>query len=172
MLSELAQRFRAFFGGAGLGTLDASPASRGQAFVRRQGGTPSPPHRADAPVTVLSEARARCLLRRVLDTDQRRQYDAYGCFAVQVADRGAFGVLQRPFFNVIELRTGYLHCCVLEEKVPLADLMLAQKLLLECDPDSFFSIANATDKPCSSYDRLRALLAGWQPGCSQSRDTA
>jgi hypothetical protein len=83
---------------------------------------------------------------------------------VRVADRSAFGILPRPFFNVMELRAGVLYCCVTEEKVPLADLMLAQKLLLERDPDLFFSTANATDKACTRDDRLRCLLAQWETG--------
>jgi hypothetical protein len=161
MLSALAQRICALHGGAEPGTPLAPP---GFASIRRQPARARVSARADASLTGLAEARARCLLRRVLDTNQRRQYEAYGCFAVQVADRSTFGILPRPFFNVMELRTGALYCCVIEGKVPLADLMLAQKLLLERDPDLFFSTANATGKGCTQDDRLRCLLTAWEAG--------
>jgi hypothetical protein len=82
---------------------------------------------------------------------------------VRAADLGAFGILPRPFFNVMELRTGHLYCCVTEAKLPLADLMLAQKLLLERDPQVFFSTANALGKACGRDDRLRCLLVEWTP---------
>jgi hypothetical protein len=161
MLGALAQRICALRGGAEVGTLLAP---LGLASIRGRPPRAQSSARANVALTALAEARARCLLRRVLDTDQRRQYEAYGCFAVEVADRGVFGILPRRFFNVMELCTGVLYCCVTEAKVPLADLMLAQKLLLECDPDLFFSTANATGKARTQDDRLRCLLLGWETG--------
>jgi hypothetical protein len=44
----------------------------------------------------------------------------------------------------------------------MADLMLAQKLLLECDPELFFTTANALGEARGRDDQLRCLLAAWQ----------
>lgn len=45
-------------------------------------------------------------------------------------------------FNVFEIATGHCYCAVPVTGVPIADLMLAQKLLLESDPAPFFLVAN------------------------------
>jgi uncharacterized protein (DUF2461 family) len=44
--------------------------------------------------------------------------------------------------NVLEMATGNCYCAVPVFGVPMADLMLALKLLLESDPDQFFRVAN------------------------------
>lgn len=89
-----------------------------------------------------SEARARRLLTRLLSAQQLRDLEKHGCFTVKVQGRGTFCILPRSTFNVIHLQTGNLYCCTTEAFVPLSDLMLAQKLLLENDPDRFFAAAN------------------------------
>jgi len=89
-----------------------------------------------------SEARARRLLTRLLSDTQLRELEKHGCFTVKIAGRGTFCILPRSTFNVIHLQTGNLYCCTTEAFVPLSDLMLAQKLLLENDPDRFFAAAN------------------------------
>jgi hypothetical protein len=89
-----------------------------------------------------SEARARRLLTRLLNAQQLRDLEKHGCFTVKVQGRGTFCILPRSTFNVIHLQTGNLYCCTTEAFVPLSDLMLAQKLLLENDPDRFFAAAN------------------------------
>jgi hypothetical protein len=167
MLATFARRISALCGGQQPRSFLELPGSAYDPTAsadNRRFGTGRAGRRA-TPITGVAEARARCLLRRVLDASQRRQYDAYGCFAVQVAGRGAFGILPRPYFNVVELRTGLLYCCVTGVAVPMADLMLAQKLLLECDPELFFATANALGEARGRDDQLRCLLAGWQgPG--------
>lgn len=89
-----------------------------------------------------SEARARRLLLRLLNPQQLRELERHGCFTVKVAGRGTFCILPRSTFNVIHLQTGNLYCCTTEAFVPLSDLMLTQKLLLENEPDRFFAAAN------------------------------
>jgi len=56
--------------------------------------------------------------------------------------RNAFCVLPREVFNVLDLWTGDLYCCTPGAILPLSDVMLTQKLLLENDPQQFFSLAN------------------------------
>ena len=89
-----------------------------------------------------SEARARKLLCRMLSASQLHELETHGCFTVEAPGRGRFCILPRTTFNVFHMQTGNLYCCNTEAFVPLSDLMLAQKLLLERDPDRFFAVAN------------------------------
>jgi hypothetical protein len=89
-----------------------------------------------------SEMRARRLLRRMLSEQQQRELQTHDCFTVEVRGRGRFCILPRSTFNVFHIQTGNLYCCNTEAFLPLSDLMLAQKLLLESDPDRFFAVAN------------------------------
>ena len=96
-----------------------------------------------------SELRARRLLCRMLSIEQRRELQAHGCFTVKVKGRGRFCVLPRSTFNVLSLETGAAYCCNVEAFVPISDLMLAQKLLLENDAERFFSVANRRSEVCA-----------------------
>ena len=89
-----------------------------------------------------AEPKARHLLLRVLSAQQRADLQSCGYFMVTVPKGGTFCVLPRYVFNVLELRTGDCYCCIPDVQVPLSDLMLAQKLLLENDPEKFFAVAN------------------------------
>jgi len=110
--------------------------SSDSAFPRLR-STPSSPLR-DA----RADARARELLLRMLSPDQRAHYESHGSFMVDVPGRGTFCILPRTAFNVVQVRSGDAYCCICEAPVPLPDLMLAQKLMLELEPECFFSIAN------------------------------
>ena len=108
-----------------------------------------------------SETRARRLLTRLLNETQLRELERHGCFTVQVPGRGKFCILPRSTFNVIHLQTGNLYCCTTEAFVPLSDLMLAQKLLLENDPDRFFAAANCRPETFAGpqEQQLRRVLS-------------
>ena len=108
-----------------------------------------------------SETRARRLLTRLLSENQLRELERHGCFTVQVPGRGKFCILPRSTFNVIHLQTGNLYCCTTEAFVPLSDLMLAQKLLLENDPDRFFAAANCRPETFAGpqEQQLRRVLS-------------
>jgi hypothetical protein len=108
-----------------------------------------------------SETRARRLLTRLLSESQLRELEKHGCFTVRVAGRGTFCILPRSTFNVIHLQTGNLYCCTTEAFVPLSDLMLAQKLLLEIDPDRFFASANCRPETFAGpqEQQLRRVLS-------------
>lgn len=110
----------------------------------------------------VSEARARRLLTRLLSAQQLQELDKHGCFTVRVPERGTFCILPRSTFNVIHLQTGNLYCCTTEAFVPLSDLMLAQKLLLETDPDRFFAAANCRPETFAGPQEqlLRRVLGG------------
>jgi hypothetical protein len=89
-----------------------------------------------------AEARATQLLIRVLDPMQRQEYLRYGCFTVEAPGWGRFQILSRSVFNVLSMETGLAYCAAPNIPVPIPDLMLSQKLLLEHDPGRFFQVAN------------------------------
>jgi hypothetical protein len=78
----------------------------------------------------------------VLSPAQKLEFQRYGYFGVVVARRGRFLILPSTLFNVLHVATGRSYCAVPRGETPLADLMLAQKLLLEADPEQFFRVAN------------------------------
>lgn len=90
-----------------------------------------------------SEFRARQLLLRVLSPAQRREFERYGYFTVHAAGWGRFHVMPRTTFNVVDAQTGICYCAGPEGVVPLSDMMLAQKLVLEHDPARFFGVARS-----------------------------
>ena len=123
-------------------------------FVRglRRRVTPSSAERAvgDAPMRhplvgpplAAAERRARDLLLRMLSGKQRREFELCGCFSVEAPGRGRFWILPWRSLNVVEPVTGDCYCGIPEGRLPVYDLMLAQKLLLENDPKHFFLVAN------------------------------
>jgi hypothetical protein len=102
-----------------------------------------------------AEARAHALLVRLLSPAQREEFERRNCVTVTVPGRGRFAILPRRTLNVLNLDSGECYCCVTAAEVPLSDLMLAQKLLLEQDPDQFFAVAN-----CPSEFLFGAVTAG------------
>lgn len=104
----------------------------------------------DAPVRHLlsaqplasAERRARDLLLRMLNPRQRREFELHNYFSVNVPGRGRFWVFPWRSLNVVDPGTGDCYCGVPEGRLPVYDLMLAQKLLLENDPQNFFCVAN------------------------------
>jgi hypothetical protein len=91
---------------------------------------------------IAAEWRAQQLLVRMLSAGQRNEFRHQGYFSVDVPGWGKFCILPCRVFNVLHLKTGVCYCAVPQTEVPLSDLMLAQKLLLENDPDRFFKAAN------------------------------
>jgi hypothetical protein len=96
-----------------------------------------------------AEARATQLLIRVLRLGQLHDYLRYGYFTVNAPGWGCFQILSRSVFNVVSMESGLAYCAAPDILVPIPDLMLAQKLLLENDPDRFFQVANQRRQECS-----------------------
>lgn len=105
-----------------------------------------------------AEARAHALLMRLLSPAQREEFERRNCLTVTVPGRGRFAILPRRTLNVLNLDSGECYCCITASEVPLSDLMLAQKLLLEHDPEQFFAVAN-----CPS-EFLFGTVTGGVPG--------
>ena len=89
-----------------------------------------------------ADLRANRLLYRVLSPEQRKELARQGYFTVQVSGRGSLRVLPCSTFNVVDMKTGVRYCAGPEGPVPLGDLMLAQKLVLENAPEYFFRVAH------------------------------
>lgn len=86
--------------------------------------------------------RALRLLARVVSPAQRRELARYGYFTVRVQGHGDYRILPRSVFNVLELDSGAVYCAGPLIPVPIPDLMLMQKLVLETEPWRFFNVAN------------------------------
>ena len=120
-----------------------------------------------------AEVRARKLLLRTLTPVQREEFELRGYFSVQVAKRGRFWILPSTVFNVLHAETGTSYCAGPRGEVPLSDLMLAQKLMLENDPEAFFSVANCRAELLPGpireplYPR-RVLQARWSSSASRA----
>lgn len=124
----------------------------------------TPPRWSEPPpaFTRDAEARAEVLLLRVLDDAQLRMFERNKMFLVVAPGRGTFALLFREAYNVLDLATGDRYCAG-PPNVPRADLLVAQKLLLEADPERFFSVANrrpACFDDNADLDRVRSLIAG------------
>jgi hypothetical protein len=89
-----------------------------------------------------AEMRARQLLLRLLSPAQREEFQANGYFSVDVDRRGRFCILPSTLFNVLHVETGECYCGLPKAELPLCELMLSQKLMLENNPEQFFSVAN------------------------------
>lgn len=97
----------------------------------------------DAPGTDgVAARRALRLLYRTLNPLQRWEFSRRGHFTIDAPGWGRFQVLPRSIFNVLSLETGVAYCVSTMMPLPVPDLMLAHKLLLENDPDRFFCTAN------------------------------
>jgi len=93
--------------------------------------------------------RAEILLLRHLSPEQKEDLRTKGCFFVEVGgeiyriDRGFAGNVKLLDRKGGDVRKSF--CIHPKIRVPDADAMLAQKLLLEADKESFHKIANITD---------------------------
>jgi hypothetical protein len=95
-----------------------------------------------------AENKARSLLVMCLTPAQREEFDREQSFTLTVDHKvsgfptGAFRIRKGSAFNVEHVESGETFCVVAQEKVPVYDQMLTQKLLLEQEPERFFKTAN------------------------------
>lgn len=95
--------------------------------------------------TVRPSTKARELLLSQLNEEQKQDYVTNQRFSVKAKDGQVYVISRAQSFNV-RGPDGTRYCGQLED-VPLEDQMLAQKLLLEHNPDKFFKNANRADGP-------------------------
>jgi hypothetical protein len=95
-----------------------------------------------------ADKRAEELLVKNLDKEQRKQFEKEGKFKVVLHDGKFFEIYKGWSGNVRELSKDgkpIARLCIHpQERVPLADLMLAQKLMLETNRELFEKTANRT----------------------------
>ena len=95
-----------------------------------------------------ADRRAEELLVAHLDKEQRKQYRTEKKFKVVGGDGALFEIGSAWSSNVREMTPDGKHiarfCIHPRESVPIPDLLLAQKLMLETDPAEFRKIANRT----------------------------
>lgn len=93
-----------------------------------------------------ADARAEELLKSVLDAGQREQYEREKRFHVVTTSGRRYRVQPGWGHNVHTLdqhgNPETQFCLVARDRVPLADLMVTQKLLLEHDEAQFLRVAN------------------------------
>lgn len=93
--------------------------------------------------------RARALLKSVLTLDQWREYEQHGTITISSQSGVRYRLDKRSRVrNITRLGPGgnkvELLCCHPLEDLPIEDVLLAQKLHLECAEESFRKTANIT----------------------------
>ena len=95
---------------------------------------------------VAAQKRAEKLLLSNLSRQQKRDWLNAQFFMVRAKSGRTFKVTNRPHVNVIEIdgagNSIVAWCAGPEGGVPVQDQFLAQKLMLECNEDAFFQVAN------------------------------
>lgn len=117
-----------------------------------------------------AKKKARALLVRNLDKEQAASFEKKGEFEVKAKDDKTYTIKTARSFNVVG-PDGTKYCGQLQD-APVEDQMLAQKLLLEHEPDKFFKNANvspatrgttATEIQMRAMEYLRPGAIQWMP---------
>jgi hypothetical protein len=97
----------------------------------------------------IEEARgkSRALLEEFLDDEQKTELVGAGCFHVQGLDGYRYQIRVGQAHNVFRVADSgqklVEYCLVTKGLLPVCDLLLTQKILLETDPETFHATANA-----------------------------
>lgn len=86
--------------------------------------------------------RAEQLLVECLSPAQREEFREKRYFTVQAPDWGELQIHHRQIFNVFDPVERIWYCAGPEGDLPVCDVMLGQKLVLESNPETFFRQAN------------------------------
>ena len=106
--------------------------------------------------SVTAQKKARALLLKNLDATQAKSFNDKGEFEVKSANGFVYRITTARSFNVLA-PDGRKYCGQLAD-TPVEDQMLAQKLLLEHDPEKFFKNANVSGgDPRIAQGRNRSL---------------
>lgn len=95
----------------------------------------------------VADEKAESLLRKILTPKQRLELDQHGHFHVWAKDGFKYRINRQGGHNVSRVcpetgKTIAQYCIVPKIFVPSSDRLLAQKLLLEADPERFISLSN------------------------------
>jgi hypothetical protein len=104
------------------------------------------------------EGRAKKLLFEILSPSQKEDFEEHRSFIVRGKDGRDYLLVDRMVANVYLVEGGKLTKCFCahpETWVPICDVLVAQKLMLESCPEQFFKIANEhpLNNPMARGDR-------------------
>lgn len=89
--------------------------------------------------------RSRALLHQLLTREQRWSLRASGSFIVRGQDGREYEVRKDGVLLIVEGKPTVSYCIHPKERLPIYDVMLAQKLLLESNVEHFLATANARE---------------------------
>ena len=145
------------------------------ASVRRLFGFgPKPGDRARKKARELAEVKAKALFFRYLSSEQKWELKATKAITVHGADGRVYLVTEGTCNNVFVTIDGVRYsCCVIpkNDSIPVYDLMLAQKVMLENDPESFLRTAIVMNQETRKTFESGGFLVEGGPEPSKLRTT-
>lgn len=100
-----------------------------------------------------AEQRAQDLLIECLSPSQKEEYISFQCFTVISPSGKPYKIYNSKSYNVES--GGIAYCAGPRDEVPIGDMMLSQKLILENDEERFLTIAN---KQGNSLEQFRIAV--------------
>lgn len=109
----------------------------------------------------LAFKRAAKLLDRYLTHKQRRELKKFGYIQVQGQDRMTYRIQAKDHQNIFRIKDGtpVMQFCVVssQRRLPVPDLMLVQKLMLETNIEDFLNLANKWEVTTAETGRLQRV---------------
>jgi hypothetical protein len=94
------------------------------------------------------------LLKSWLSPDQLREFENRNSFCVRGSSTGDIYAIEADWtYNVVRLRDDQRICFQPDDALPLYDVMLVQKIALECDEEKALAVANFRSHEASLFDR-------------------
>lgn len=114
---------------------------------------------------VRAHARARALLHRHLTREQRFELKRTRGFRMKDRAGRLYHVTEGTSTNIYIEHEGtkYALCVIPTEKLPLPDVLLAQKIMLETDPEAFIRLARVRNTETGEMYESGAFLLGEEP---------
>lgn len=119
---------------------------------------------------VRANHQSRALLHRYLTPLQRQELRATGSFRMQDRDARTYTLSKTSNLTLGSGEAVYTLCChpVNSEELPFYDILLAQKIMIETDPEAFLRLAHATNESTKEhYDSAGIPILGDPPAPKQ-----
>lgn len=109
-----------------------------------------------------AEDRARALLHRYLTKEQRLELRKTRGFTMRGKDGRTYHVTLGSSTNIFVEHEGakYALCVIPKEALPTHDVVLAQKVMLETDPEAFLRLARVRNTKTQEYFESGGFLCG------------
>lgn len=110
----------------------------------------------------LAEVKAKALLHRYLTKEQRLELRKTNAFTAKAKDGKNYLITRVLDPNVFIEHEGtkYALCVIPKEWLPTYDTLLAQKIMLETDPEAFLRLAVVTNTKTKEHYKSGAFLLG------------